>query len=253
MFGILPRDMKNILSLSFFCLASAQLYASNQKPDNLVHNGQRYEVDTTLLEPYFKNNPDKHPDRTIIDENGSIYSVISTGLTRGYIADFEIKDKQLFVKDIRIHPSSVFTNKFEKSVFNEVFPDTEEVKADWVTGVFATTGTRIVRSTLTNETDIMAEVERGRNFIYNTLDGTFSEFVKEDRIVFEFNKGDLVSERIMDSWEYHDFINTDEYKDVRSKMYDEGLTTIYYWGEPVKLEIIGKKRPEKEAATSEAD
>jgi len=51
-----------------------------------------------------------------------------SSLWRGYVATFEIKDNQLYLKDIRI-PSSFFERM--KSVINRVFPNHRYIKVDW--------------------------------------------------------------------------------------------------------------------------
>ena len=145
--------MKNIFPFAVLFFAAAQLCATFQIPDTLVHNGQKYGVDTTLFEPYFIKHPKKRPDKIIIDVK-KLMHLATSGLKRDYIADFEIENKQLFAKDIRILPSFLLTKEDGESVFNKVFADTDKVKADWVTGVFATTGERIVTTSLTNWNEV---------------------------------------------------------------------------------------------------
>jgi len=221
MFGILFRIMKNILCLFLALFVGAQLCATNQIPDLLLHNGMEYDIDVNPLEPYFKKHPGKHPKK---------YSyVISTALSRGYIATFEIKDKQLFVKEINVKISfSTIDDDGTTNVFNKVFADTNEVKAVWFTGITATPGMRIERSSITNEASIKIENARGRD-IYQGGDGNYYEQVKINRLVLEFEQGNLVSERSMSAKEYSAFVKTSKYKTVRKKMEQEGYDFVYLW------------------------
>ncbi|MCL1856122.1 MAG: hypothetical protein FWF84_00535 [Kiritimatiellaeota bacterium] len=182
------------------------LWATTQSPDKVLYEGKEYGVSVNPLEPYFKEHPKKRPTNTRYDAEGRASVVVSSGLSRGYVATFEIRDDALFVRDIAVlvgWDKARGEDNFE-SVMGKVFPDGAEVKADWVTGVLATTGRRDVRGTWT----------------------------REDRMVFEFREGELVSKRSMAAREYGEFVRTDGYKAIRDRMKEEGYANIHYWGDP---------------------
>lgn len=107
-----------IIALCF----TINLSATPQMPDKIIYKGKVYKLLSFPLESYFKTHPDKRPKT----------KGMSTGLWRNYIATFEIKNNQLYVKDIKI---MVFDSKSSKekykSVINQVFPNQKNVKADW--------------------------------------------------------------------------------------------------------------------------
>jgi len=100
-------------------------YMTDQIPNKIIYEGKEcwLDSDSNLTQNYFTQYPDKRPKS----------EVRSTGLYRGYVETFEIKDGQLYLKDIEI---DVWDAPLPKSVINEVFPNHEFIKIDW-TGTFA--------------------------------------------------------------------------------------------------------------------
>jgi len=114
------------------------LFATPQIPDTIILNGREYDL-IVLSGPlcdYFAEHPDKHPDE--LQRKSRFFRC--TALHRGYIATYEIRDKQLFVKDVRVMDygkNFADDNPFEDawlSVFKEIFPDDDAPKADWFAG-----------------------------------------------------------------------------------------------------------------------
>ena len=115
---------------TFILLVGIHLIVSGtpQTLDKIIYKGKEYVLLTYPMEIFFEKYPEKRPKN----------KVQSTGLTRGYVATFEIVDDQLYLKDIEIivversEEKPVSVNW--KSVKNEVFPNQDLVKIDWITG-----------------------------------------------------------------------------------------------------------------------
>lgn len=117
-----------ICALAFILLCYSSGFATPQEPDYLLYNGETYYLDTSYLEQFFEDNPDKIPNIEGF--------VTLTSLWRGYIATFEIEDGQLYLTDIEVRRRSDESGKIRKeSILKEVFPDADRVKADWFTGI----------------------------------------------------------------------------------------------------------------------
>ena len=127
--------MRTLLITALTVALGSTAFACPQVPDKIIYNGKEYELpafplpDNPLgnhpLEIYFEKNPDER-----LQERGLIRGV-PLFLHRGYVATFEIKDNQLYVKDIEILEGK------EKSVMQKVFPNQKSVKIDWATGLIA--------------------------------------------------------------------------------------------------------------------
>jgi len=201
--------MRRCLGFVVGVVCATGLLASEQMPDRLLHDGKEYVISVNPLEPYFKKHPKRHPS-DFRDYTKGI--TLSSGLTRGYIATFEIVDDELFVRDIVVLAGWDEATKENicESVMRKVFPDDAEVKADWVTGFLAAVGCGDFGS---RESDGVAGVW-------------------EDRTVFEFRAGELVSKWLMAPHTYWCFVRMDEYRAVRDRMKKEGYTNTYCWRDP---------------------
>lgn len=58
--------------------------------DRFVYNGKEYFLQEELLEQFFKAFPEKLPE----------FTGFMTALWRGYVADFEVRENQLYIKEI---------------------------------------------------------------------------------------------------------------------------------------------------------
>jgi hypothetical protein len=108
---------------------SIVLFATAQRGDNLRLDGKNYEIFTDPLEPYLEKNRDKLPKS----------NVTSTGLWRGYVATWEIKDHALLLVDVQIlqsvsKPKEPGFSTELKSVMEQMFPGEKEVAARWFSG-----------------------------------------------------------------------------------------------------------------------
>jgi hypothetical protein len=112
-----------------------------QMPDLIIYEGKESNLHTNPMNVYFAKYPDKHPYR--IDKMADWGC---EALHRGYVATFEIKDDQLWLKEINVRTCSrSFRSLYEyvrygfarpswKNVMHEIFPNQNCVKVDWFTG-----------------------------------------------------------------------------------------------------------------------
>ncbi len=121
--------MKLLFTIFLTIILRVAVFATGQAPDKVIYNGKEFYLLANPLENYFEQHPDKRP-------NAEIHS---TGLLRGYIATFEIRENQLFLKDIEIEcidpTSKAGFGYCMKSVLREVFFDQENIKITWLTGI----------------------------------------------------------------------------------------------------------------------
>ena len=189
--------MKPLLILIFTVFFGLRLFATAQYPDKVIYNGKEYSLQSNPLESFFKENPDKLPKSEIV----------STALWRGYVATFEVRDNQLYVKDIEIEvsdTSSTRTSSFKwKSVLNEVFPGQKEVKVEWITGLLVMPYGKIV------------------NYVHMGYGSTYEFYT-----LLEFDKGNLVREKNFKYDEYEKlkerqfqaFKMTEDYKKLKARL-----------------------------------
>ena len=183
----------------FFCF-NLTVFGTAQTPDKLIYNGKEYRLHSNPMESYFEKFPDKRPKS----------EVMSTGLWRGYVATFEVKDDQLYLKDIEIEISTKEKNneyKYSwKSVLNEVFPSQELIKIDWLTGLLVLPEGKVV------------------NYVHMGYASTYEHYV-----LLEFENGNLKGEKQFGYEEYEKFKDkqfqafkkTDEYRKLKEDLKKE--------------------------------
>ncbi|MBW8522407.1 hypothetical protein K0U91_07965 [Chryseobacterium chendengshani] len=193
--------MKTFFTLILNLFLGINVFATSQYPDKIIYNGKEYDLLSNPLNAYFE----KHPDR--IPKGG----VMSSALWRGYVATFEIKDNQLFLRDIKIqyHDTTSKDNYPYKwrSIFKEVFPDQKDVKIDWLTGLLVVPHGEIV------------------NYVHMGYGSTY-----ENYILLEINTGDLKKEKRYNYKEYEKFKEkqfqgfkqTDYYKKIKTDLQKDG-------------------------------
>lgn len=193
--------MKLLLTLLLMTVFGIQAFATAQIPDIIIYDGKEYSLNSNPLESFFKMYPDKRPKR----------EVISTALWRGYVATFEFKDKQLFLKDIEIKYRDT-TEKGEvdykwRSAMDEVFPNQEKIKIDWMTGLLVIPHGKLV------------------NYVHMGYGSTYEKY-----ILLEIENGDLKKEKRFDYNEYEKFKEkqfqafkqTEEYKKMKADLQSDG-------------------------------
>jgi len=117
----------NVRMVGFLLAAvfSTHVFATAQEPERLLYNGREYSLQTHPLAQYFVKNPEKRPKSTRT----------RTSLSRGYMATFEMRNKELFLKDIHIFVYSSEGKPEKKSVLSEFLEGKTEMKIDWFSGV----------------------------------------------------------------------------------------------------------------------
>ncbi|MDI9312194.1 MAG: hypothetical protein QM535_18410 [Limnohabitans sp.] len=183
---------------TFFYLTT---FATAQYPDRILFDGKEYNLHSNPLESYFEKNPDKRPKG----------GVMSTALWRGYVATFEVRDSQLFVKDIQIQYWDTTDKKNHdtkwKSVMTEVFPDQKNAKVDWLSGLLVLPFGKLV------------------NYVHMGYGSTYEKY-----FLLEIDKGSYIKSKQFDYKEYENFKDkqfsaykkTDEYKETKAKLKKEG-------------------------------
>ncbi len=193
--------MKTFLTIILTLFLAVKIFATAQYPDKIIYIGKEYDLHSNPLEEYFEKNPDKRP------EGG----IMSTALWRGYVATFEVKDSQLYLKDIEIQYHDTTSKESYpykwKSVISEVFPGQKVVKINWLTGLLAIPHGKLV------------------NYVHMGYGSTYKNY-----ILLEFNKGDLKREKRFKYKQYEKFKErqfqafkqTAEYKKIKSDFQKDG-------------------------------
>jgi hypothetical protein len=118
--------MKLTTTFLILVLLATEAFATAQAPDVIIYKGKKYDLLSNPMEIYFNQYPEKKPTS----------GIISTALWRGYIANFEVINRELFVIDITIMTYDSISRKYDWiSVMDEVFQTSEKVKVDWMTGL----------------------------------------------------------------------------------------------------------------------
>jgi hypothetical protein len=198
--------MRKTLTIILILFAELQAFATAQTPDKIIYNGKEYRLNSNPLEPYFEKFPDKRPKSEIM----------STSLWRGYVATFEVRDNQLFLKDIEILCSDTtsketFSIKW-RSVINDVFPDQNNIKIDWFTGILVIPYGELI------------------NYVHMGYGSTY-----ENYILLEFDQGNLKQDLQMNYKEYEKFKErqfqafkkTKEYKKIKSDFKKDGYSVEF--------------------------
>lgn len=188
----------------FFLVISTGLFASEQSADLIIYEGKEYLIYDYLMETYFANNPNKKPKS----------NVISTGLRRGYEATYEIKENQLYLKDIIVWVSDTTEIGFNPrpvSVLNQFFKDGETLKIDWVTRVLA----------------LPYGIRKGNKYLF--LD--YNQPCYSKYILFAFEKGRVTASKKVRQRAYLQFYKKQLDAFKKSEAYNDIITEIgMSWG-----------------------
>jgi len=193
--------MRALSTIVLFICVNLTVFGTAQYPDKIIYNGKEYDLHSNPMESYFEKYPDKRPQG----------GVMSTALWRGYVATFEIKDNQLYLKDIEIEISTKDEKgnyKYSwKSVLNEVFSNQELIKIDWMTGLLVLPEGEIV------------------NYVHMGYGSTYEKYT-----LLEVDCGDLKKVKQFGYKEYEKFKEkqfkafkkTDEYKKIVAELKKDG-------------------------------
>lgn len=118
--------MKTFVLFIIALFFTLKLFATPQIPDKLIYKGKEYKLLTFPLETYFKTHTDKRLEK----------KSLNTGLWRGYIATYEIKNNQLFLKDMSVMVNDPNSSHYTyKSIIDKVFPNQKNIKVGWISGL----------------------------------------------------------------------------------------------------------------------
>ena len=170
-----------------------------QISDKIIYNGKECKMHSNPMESYFAKYPAKRPKG----------DVQSTALWRGYVATFEIRDNQLCLKDIVIQTSTQTAPKhYEygwKSVRDDIFPNQDFIKIDWLTGTLVLPSGKVV------------------NYVHMGYASSYEHYT-----LLEIENGDLKSVQEFGPEEYRyykekqfqAFKQTEEYENVKNNLQD---------------------------------
>ena len=213
--------MKTMLTFVLCLWGAVGLWATQQSRDVLLYKGKEYRLNTEPLRPFIEKHPDKDPrnfefswnkdeETPVIDENGvtngwrfsSRTSTWRSNLVRGYLATFEVKDEQLFLKDIKVPRSEII---FLWGAMDEIFPDITELKATWLTGMVEVAYGDVIKTNIAmwyaiHDSYLLLEIREG-NVVkeYRLTRGEYEAFKKKrydalkeyERDVFEKRRHEL--------------------------------------------------------------
>jgi hypothetical protein len=117
-----------VLCVIVLAMAGAA-FGTAQAPDILKYNGKTYYIHSNPLAPFLRS------AKVELPESG----VVSSGLWRGYIATWAIRDNKLYLDDVGI-PTRAYIDsdapeeKRFRSAMNHIFRNTEPKVATWFTG-----------------------------------------------------------------------------------------------------------------------
>jgi len=155
-----------------------------QHPEYLIYNNKEYILYTEPLHEYLKKHPEKQPKA--LDW--------STSLRRGYIGTYEIKNNELFLKDIGLHVDSREDGKpVLKSALPEFIAGKSALKIDWFSGFL-----------------IIPDGETKRTYwscVTSNITGGVVTSHYENYIIIEIKNGNFVKETRMNCLEYRRFRN----------------------------------------------
>ena len=163
--------------------------AGEQYPEYLIYNAKKYFLYNEPLYEYFKKHPERRPKSNVLSHN----------LIRGYIAEFEIKNNELFLKDIGFHlDNTEYGKPVLKSVLPKFLTGQSTLKIDWFSGFL-----------VIPDGDIKRRYERkyAPCVVSRMMLGGEVTSYYDNYILIEIKNGNFVSETRMNCPEYRQFRN----------------------------------------------
>lgn len=121
--------MKHMPLLLLSLTIAGSVYATAQAPEVLKIEGNEYFIHSNPLAPYLAANPGRLPEA----------EVTSSGLWRGYIGTWSVRDERLYLDDVRVPTKALIDpdapkSKRDRSVMKALFGDDTSRVATWFTG-----------------------------------------------------------------------------------------------------------------------
>lgn len=193
--------MKTIaIGVFMFAVTTSTAFATAQYSDKVVYEGKTYSLHTNPMGTYFAQHPDKKPQG----------DVVSTALWRGYVATFEFKKNNLFLKAIEIQIWNVAEDGTSwRSAKDDVVPKGKKLRVDWFTGILLLPHGKLVK------------------YVHGGYGSTYSDY-----ILLEVKNGVLTDKRVFDHKGYEAFKErqfqayrkTDAYKQQAAKLEKGGYS-----------------------------
>jgi hypothetical protein len=203
------RLNKIFIVVSLIILGINKINATAQTPDYLIIEKDTLKLHCNPLESFFEKNP--LPDNT--------FKTISSGLWRGYIAYFKIKNNKLIVENIykiRNYTDDQGTPKEELiSIYNIAFKDIKDFECNFYNGVL-----------ICPLGEILEYVHMSYSSVY------------EKYSLFEIKDGNYIKERLLSNQEFIDLKLKHFQKYKESEEYKKKLeeTINYYKEAEIELE-----------------
>jgi len=194
-----------ILTILYFLFFQLQAFSTEQVPDYLWFKGQKISLSTgwghpSPLETYFTQTNTRNPFR-----------MISTANYRGFIANWVIKDKRLFLKSVKsIFDSNThkyitiqgkkINNHFDIKSNETKYNDDNKIFADWFTGVIECTKDNtsyyfLIKSGVVEDSEIITSIEQEKLYKHKNINNLNKKQLhqlqilelNDDYIAFYFN------------------------------------------------------------------
>lgn len=185
--------MKYWLGFIFALLVNFQVGATAQIPDKILYEGTEYKLYSNPLNDFFKKNPEKFH---IISNRSTI---VSSALWRGYVATFEIKNNQLWVKDIKVQTGL----KEWESVIDEVFPNEESRRMEEYSNL------------------LILPYGKMLNYVHMGYASTYERY-----ILLKIESGKLIDNKRFTAKEYEEFKEKQFLKYKKTKAYKKYYKTL---------------------------
>lgn len=199
------------------CLCCQSVLATPQMPNSLFYDGKEYPIDNDPMWDYF----DKHPERKPKVEGRM------SALWRGYLAFFEFRGTDFFLKDLKIYGGMEVRGEYgyEKwtSVLKQTLGEAKDLKIDWFSGLLVS---RYGENDYMDAYDIL---EHRKHYSHYAI--------------FEVDSGVLKNKRFFDNKGFLKFLKEQLSKFKKTPEFGEAVR---------KLSANGRKQEDSEAIIEES-
>ena len=194
-------QMKNIIIFFWIAIASiSSAFGTAQYPDLIIYEKDTFALHSNPLEEYFDQYPDKRP------KDG----IISSALWRGYVATFEVKDGEVYVRDVEIEVWDKESKRDHDikwvSVMDQVFPE-GGLKISWMNSILILPYGEMV------------------DYVHMGYASTYSNYILLEVVKGNVNRVKKLDYRAFVEFkekQFQEFKKTDEYKKLVADLKKEG-------------------------------
>jgi hypothetical protein len=182
------------------------IFATPQMPNSLFYDGKEYPIDNDPMWEYFEKHPEQRPR----------FEGRMSALWRGYLAFFEFRGKDLFLKDLKTYGGMEIRGEYGydrwKSVIKESLGDEIGLKVDWFSGLLVS--------------------RYGENDYLDAYDIFEHQMHYSNYAIFEVESGILKNHRFFDNkgflkflkQQFEEFKKTPEFSETVRKLSENGRT-----------------------------